>query len=522
MRTSFREPFRFNAAFLEALSVVVVSFLGSRCAASRPATLRPEISGIAGVVGMRARVSLLGAWVLGGFVTAVVAEPGPLPPADDQDLARALFKEMVEFRTTHDAGSTELARAIAEHLQRAGFPAQDVVFIAPADHPQKGSVVVRYRGKGRAKPVLFMGHLDVVEAKPEDWSVDPFKLTEQDGWFYGRGTIDMKNGDAALLESLIRLKREKFVPERDLIAAFTADEEAGGDSNGPALLLKEHRELIDAELAINLDGGGGTYRDGKRLFMEIGTSEKTYVTYTMETTSPGGHGSLPGPDNAIYRLAQGLLRVEALKFPVTLTETTRASFRQFADLDPGPLSADMRAVAQTPPDLAAADRLSADVRSNAQLRTTCVATLVSGGHAENALPQRARATIQCRMMPGDSAANVQDALTKAIDDPKITLTLDAPPIVSPESTPTPKILEKAARVAHSMWPGVPIVPTMSTGFSDDRQTRNAGIPSYDLSGIWIDAGENRAHGRDERVGVREFDESVEYTYRLLKEMSRAK
>ena len=455
-------------------------------------------------------------------MTAFAAAPGALPPADDQDLARALFKEMIEFRTTHDVGSTALARAIESHLQRAGFPAEDVVFIAPPDHPEKGSVVLRYRGKGRAKPVLFMGHLDVVEARAEDWSVDPFKLTEKDGWFYGRGTIDMKAGDAALLESLIRLKRERFVPERDIIAAFTADEEAGGESNGPAFLLKEHRELIDAELAVNLDGGGGNYKDGKRQFMEIGTSEKTYVTYTMETTSPGGHGSLPGPDNAIYRLAQGLLRVGAYRFPVMLTDTTRASLRQLADLDPGAASADMRAVAQTPPDLAAADRLSENVRFNAQLRTTCVATLISGGHAENALPQRAKATIQCRMMPGDSAAHVQEALIEAINDPRITVTLDAPPIVSPESAPTAQILAKIARVVHSMWPGVPIIPTMATGFSDDRQTRNAGIPSYDLSGVWIDAAENRAHGRDERVGVKDFDENVEYTYRLLKEMSRAK
>jgi len=309
------------------------------------------------------------------------------------------------------------------------------------------------------------------------------------------------------------------VPDRDVIAAFTADEEAGGDANGPAFLLKEHRGLIDAGLVVNLDGGGGDLKNGERFVYEVGTSEKTYVTYTLETTSPGGHGSLPGPDNAIYRLADGLGRLEALKFPVTLTATTRASFEKFADLDPGPQSADMRAVAKTPPDLAAADRLSQVVRLNAQLRTTCVATLISGGHAENALPQRARATIQCRMMPGDTAEHVQAALTAALNDARISVTIDAPPIVSPESAPTPRIMAKVADVVHSMWPDVPLVPTMATGFSDDRQTRNAGIPSYDLSGIWIDENENRAHGRDERVGVQEFDESVEFTYRLVKVMS---
>ena len=213
-----------------------------------------------------------------------------------------------------------------------------MVFLAPPDHPTKGNVVVRYRGRQRARaPVLFLGHLDVVEAKPEDWSVDPFKLTQQDGWFYGRGTIDMKDGDAALVESLIRLKREKFVPDHDLIVAFTADEEAGGDSNGPAFLLKEHRDLIDAAMVVNLDGGGGGTKNGERQFFEIGTSEKTYVTFTLETVSPGGHGSLPGPDNAIYQLAAGLGRLEAFKFPVALTATTRASFDALAALESGPM-----------------------------------------------------------------------------------------------------------------------------------------------------------------------------------------
>jgi acetylornithine deacetylase/succinyl-diaminopimelate desuccinylase-like protein len=459
--------------------------------------------------------------LLGLTLGAFAAQPGPLPPAADQALARDILKELVEINTTHEHGSSAAAEAIARRLLATGFAAGDVIVIAPPEHPTKGNVVVRYRGKGQAKPVLFIGHLDVVEARPEDWSVDPFKLTEKDGWFYGRGSIDMKDGDAAMLESLMRWKREGFEPDRDLIAAFTADEEAGGDANGPAFLLKQHRDLIDAGLVINLDGGGGDYKNGERFAFELGTSEKTYVTYTLETTSPGGHGSLPGPDNAIYRLADALGRLETYRFPVMLTATTRASFQKYAELDPGPESADMRAVAQLPFDPAAAERLSSIVRLNAQLRTTCVATLISGGHAQNALPQRARATIQCRMMPGDTAEQVQAALTAVLNDAKISITLDAPPIISPESAPTPQIMAKVARVVHSMWPGVPIVPTMATGYSDDRQTRNAGMVSYDLSGVWADVNENRAHGRDERIGVREFDESVEYTYRLMKEMSRA-
>jgi len=455
--------------------------------------------------------------VLATVSTAWAAAPGPLPPAADQDLARDILRELVDINTTHEHGSTAAAQVIQQQLTAAGFPAQDVVLIAPADKPIKGNLVVRYHAKRPgAKPVLFLGHLDVVEAKREDWTTDPFQLTEKEGWYYGRGTEDMKDGDAAMLETLIRLKREHFVPARDIIVAFTADEEAGGDANGPAFLLKEHRELIDAGVAVNLDGGGGSLKNGERLFYAIGTSEKVYVTFTLEATSAGGHGSLPGPDNAIYRLADALGRLENYKFPVTSTATTRASFAKLAALETGPAHDDRLAVANEPPDLDAAERLSQNVKLNAQLRTTCVATLISGGHAENALPQRAKATIQCRMMPGDTVANVQTLLTTTLADPRISVTLDEPPILSPESAPTKQIMDKATKVVHSMWPNVPIIPTMASGFSDGRQTRTAGIPTYDLAGLWADVDDNRAHGRDERIGVREFDESVEYTYRLMK------
>jgi acetylornithine deacetylase/succinyl-diaminopimelate desuccinylase-like protein len=467
---------------------------------------------------LAASIAVAGLGLASTLAAGAPVPAGPVPPPADQAYARAVLKELVEINSTHSHGSSEAARAIERRLLAAGFEPKDLVFIAPEDRPAKGNLVVRVHGRGNGAPVLFLGHLDVVEAKPEDWSVDPFTLIEKDGYFYGRGTIDMKDGDAALVASLVRLRREQFVPQRDLIVAFTADEEAGGDANGPAFLLKEHRKLIDAGLVVNLDGGGGMLKDGRRLYVEVGTSEKTYVTYTIEATSPGGHGSLPGPDNAIYRIADGLGRLETLKFPVRMTATTRASFAQLADLRGGADAPDMRAVAGATPDPAAAERLSRDPYLNAQLRTTCVATLISGGHAENALPQRARATIQCRMMPGDTAEQVQALLTRTLNDPKISISLDAPPIVSPESAPTPAIMERSARVVHSMWPGVPIVPTMSTGFSDDRQTRGAGIPSYDLAGAFVELGENRAHGRDERVGVREFDESVEYTYRLVKAM----
>jgi acetylornithine deacetylase/succinyl-diaminopimelate desuccinylase-like protein len=454
---------------------------------------------------------------------ASMAGAAVVPPPADQAEARAIFKELVELNTTHAHGSTAATEAIRARLLAAGFAPADAVVLAPADKPTKGNLVVSYRGKGRFKPILFIGHLDVVEAKPEDWSVDPFKLTEKDGYFYGRGTIDMKDGDAALVDALIRLKRQGYVPDRDIIVAFTADEEAGGGANGPEWLLKTHRDLIDAETVYNFDGGGGATKDGRRLYYEIGTSEKVYLTFTLETTGPGGHGSLPGADNPIYRLSDALGRLEVFKFPPATSATTRASFKAFATLQPGPDSADMALVAagQTP-DPAAADRLSRTPYSNAQLRTTCVATLISGGHAENALPQRARATIQCRLLPGDTAANVQATLVRVLGDPKISVTMDAPPIVSPESPPTPEVMRKIGSVVHSMWPDVTLVPTMATGFSDDRQTRNAGMPSYDVSGVWMEIGENRAHGRDERISVQAFDEGVEYAYRLMKALGSQK
>jgi acetylornithine deacetylase/succinyl-diaminopimelate desuccinylase-like protein len=466
---------------------------------------------------MRSILSGLGlAWSVSASLALAQAPPGPVPPSADAAEARAILKDLVETNTTHAHGSTAAAQAIRARLLAAGFPRADALFLAPDDKPAKGNLVVRYPGQGQGRPILFIGHLDVVEARPEDWSVDPFTLTEKDGFFYGRGAIDMKDGDAALTQALMRLRREGFKPARDIIVAFTADEEAGGDSNGPAWLLKNHRDLVDAQTVYNFDGGGGALEGGKRLFFEIGTSEKVYLTFTLEATGPGGHGSLPGPGNPIYILADGLARIEAYDFPVILTDTTRASFKAFAALEPGPGSADMLAVAGPVPDPAAAARLSRTALGNAELRTTCVATLISGGHAENALPQRARATIQCRLMPSDTAANVQATLIRVLNDPRIAVTMDAPPITSPESPPTAAVMGQVGGVVHSMWPGVPLVPTMATGFSDDRQTRNAGMPSYDVSGVWMERGENRAHGRDERVGVRAFDESVEYTYRLLK------
>lgn len=445
-----------------------------------------------------------------------------LAPAADIALGRGVFKELIEIDSTHAKGSSIAAHALEKRLLAAGFDKADVIFLAPKDHPTKGNLVVRLRGKSKLKPVLFIGHLDVVDARAEDWSVDPFKFTEQDGQFYGRGAVDMKDGDAALAEALIRLKREKYVPARDILVAFTADEEAGGDANGPAFLLADHRDLVNAALVLNFDDGGGGLKDGKRHGFHIGTSEKVYATFTVEATGPGGHGSLPGKDNPIYRVADGLSRLEVYRFPVTLSDTTRDFFAKMAELDPSnPESADMRAMAGPTPDPAAVDRLSQDPFNNALLRTTCVATLISGGHAENALPQRARATIQCRMLPEDKVEAVQAKIVAALADPKLTLTLDAPPIQAPASPVDPAVKARIASVVNDVWGEQPLISDLSTGFSDARHFRAAGMPTYGVGGVWMDETENRAHGRDERVPVIGFDESLEYTYRLMKAFGEA-
>lgn len=454
---------------------------------------------------------------------APAASSPPAAPAADVAQARDILKELIEINTTHAHGTLAAAEAISKRLLAAGYDAKDVIVIAPPEFPRSASVIVRLHGtKPGLKPVLFNGHLDVVEAKAEDWTSDPFKLVEKDGYFYGRGAIDMKDGDAAMVETLIRMKREGYRPDRDVIFALTADEEAGGDANGPAWLIKNHRDLIDAGMVINLDGGSPELKDGKPFSFGFDSAEKIYLTFKLTTTSAGGHGSLPGPDNAIYRLGDGLERLEAYRFPVMTNSTTRAWFKAAAKQETGQKRDDLLAVAADTPDTtpekgAAADRLSAgSVLLNAELRTTCVATLISGGHAENALPQRATATVQCRMMPGDTTENVQKQIVTVLNDPKIEVAVDTAAIEAPPSPLTPEVVGKIDALAAQFAPGVPVVPDMATGFSDARQFNNAGMPTYELNGVWYEAGENRAHGRDERIIAASFDQSVEFTYRLVK------
>jgi len=464
-------------------------------------------------------------WRAGALVCAAVMLMGAapisnLPPADNQKLARDLFSEIIALRSVHDAGTKKVADALAARLKAAGFT--EVRKLADPKYPHQVNVVTRLKGKGKAKPILWYGHEDVVEARPEDWSLPPFKLTEKDGYFYGRGTSDMKDQVAAVAAAMIRLKKENYVPDRDIIVAFTADEEVGEEQDGLWYLLREYRELIDAEMLINPDGSSGSIVDGKRQEFGLQTSEKSYVTYTLEVTNRGGHSSQPRPDNAIYALARGLTRLEKFQFPFKTTATTRLYFARTAELESGQVRADMLAVAKDKMDLAAARRLAKDTARNAILHSTCIATMLSAGHQENALPQRAQATVQCRIMPDETVEGTKAALEKVLADPAIHVSVRGLVTIAPESPPTPALLSSVENVVHSMWPGVPVIPAMSAGASDAIFTRNAGIPSYGVSGAWEDIHDDRAHGRDERRAVDSFYESVEFTYRLMKELSTVK
>lgn len=445
--------------------------------------------------------------------------PGPTPPPAVQSEARAILAELIAVNTTHAMGTAGAARLVVARLKAAGFADADIHVLTVDGHPGQDNVVVRLHGKGRGKPILYECHLDVVEAKPEDWSLPPFKLTEQDGYFYGRGAIDMKDEDTAVLVSLLRLKREGFVPDRDIIVAFTTDEE-GGDANGVDWLMKAHRDLVDAGLAINAEDGGGGIQDGRRLGYGVETSEKAYVTYQMEVTNPGGHSSVPEPDNAIYRLATGLLKVQALQFPVKLNDTSRGFFRAQAAHQTGQMAEDMISVASANPDPSSLERLQDDPHWNPYLRTTCVATMVQAGHAENALPQRAAATIQCRMIPGDTQDGTLALIRQATHDPQVGLSVIAPAEAEPESPLTPALTQTIKTVVGDMWPGVEVFPVMDVGASDALFSRVAGIPTYGLSGMFGDVADNRAHGRDERSAVQSFYEDVEFNYRLMKALSR--
>ena len=457
-----------------------------------------------------------------GLGAAAFPSPGPLPPADNQKLAHDIFKDIVEVHSVHAAGTKGVADILVRYLTAGGFTDADIHVLPEEKYPNQVNIVVRLAGKGKGKPILWNGHMDVVEAKAEDWTLPPFQFIEKDGYYYGRGTSDMKDEDAAVAASLIRLKKEGFAPDRDIIAAFTADEEVGQEQDGMWYLVREHKPLVDAELAINPDGGSGDIDNGMRMDFGVETSEKTYVTFTLETTNKGGHSSEPRPDNAIYQLANGLMRLSHYEFPFKTNATTRIYFAKTAASQSGQLKGDLETLSRPPVDLATAARVAADPAFNAILHSTCVATMLAAGHQENALAGSATATVQCRIMPDETVDGTKTAIEKAVADPGIKVSVLGIVVSSPESPPNPALMTSVQKVVQSMWPGVPVLPNMSAGASDSIFTRNAGIPSYGIGGGWNDIHDLRMHGRDERHEIGDFYSTVEFTYRLMKELSRVK
>jgi len=469
-------------------------------------------------------------WIL-MFCLIVISAPNGRAQGQDQtrQLARDIFKQLIEINTTDSVGNvTTAAEAMARRLREAGFPENDIHVAGPNE--RKKNLVARLHGTGKRKPILFIGHLDVVEALREDWTTDPFEFIEKDGYFYGRGTEDMKEGDAILVTNFIRLKKEGFLPDRDLILALTADEE-GGSFNGVDWLVKQHRDWIDAEYCVNLDGGEFEKDKGQRLLAGIQASEKVYVDFQFESLNPGGHSSVPSPDNAIYHLAGTLARLQSFSFPLKINEITRNYFERTAVLTSGQVSADMKAVAKQPPDAAAVQRLSEVPYFNSLLHTTCVATMLSGGHAQNALPQTARANVNCRIFPGEDPQEVLKTLESVANDPKVKVSIVpqigpdgkvTPVVPVPPSPLLPEVTQAMEKTLSRVWPGVPLVATMSTGATDGRITRIAGIPTYGISCMFFDVNDNREHGKDERVGVQDFYDGVEFNLKLIRELSAAR
>jgi acetylornithine deacetylase/succinyl-diaminopimelate desuccinylase-like protein len=450
------------------------------------------------------------------FGTVWLRAASLLPPEADQRLAREIYKEMIESKSGFSTGpTTPIAESVAARLRAAGFPESDI-YVGGAI-PTKYNVVVRYHGTSPRKPILLLAHIDVVEAKREDWSVDPFQLLEKDGYFYGRGTSDDKAQAAIWVANLLRYKREGFRPDRDLIVALTADEEGGGPYNGVDWLLKNKRDLIEADFSLN-EGGKGEMVDGKRVANDIGLAEKTYADIRLEVRNKGGHSSRPVPDNAIYHLAGALYRLSGYSFPMQLNEVTRSYFAQMAKIEKGPLAADLAQVAQGSPE--AMQRVAAaSPGMNSMLRTTCVATQLEGGHAPNALPQLAAANVNCRILPDDTVENVLATLKRVVADDQVLVTIKTDEGKAPASPMRPDILKAFDQITDTMWPGVVTLPSMATGASDGRYLRAAGIPTYGIQGFFLDRDDVRAHGRDERMPVESFYEGQTFLYELVKKLS---
>jgi acetylornithine deacetylase/succinyl-diaminopimelate desuccinylase-like protein len=464
---------------------------------------------------------------LAAFAAVIARAAVGAQAAPYQRLARDIFEELIEINTVDSVGNTTAAaEAMARRFRAAGFAERDIFVGGP--RADKGNLVVRYHGRGAGtrgsaagapKPILLLAHLDVVQALKEDWSpeFDPFTFTERDGYYYGRGTSDDKAMAAIFVANLLRLKREGFAPTRDIIVALTADEE-GGPANGVEWLIRSHRDLVDAAFVIN-EGGGGALRDGKPFLHSVQATEKVYVDFTVEVRNRGGHSSVPRPDNAIYQLAGALDRLGRYRFPVELNEVTRAFLERTAAIETPEVASAMRMLARNPRDEVAAAIVSVTPRYNSTLRTTCVATMLRGGHAPNALPQLAAANVNCRILPNTSAATVRDTLIRVFGDTSVKVS------VAPELPPTapspllPELFGPVERLTRQMFGDIPVIPTMGTGATDSKYFRAVGIPAYGVSGIFSDPNDARAHGRDERILVKSFYDGQEFLYRLVRELA---
>lgn len=437
-------------------------------------------------------------------------------PEAERQLARDIYKQFIEINSSFTTGATTpAAEAAAARLKAAGFADSDI-FLGGVI-PTKGNLVVRYRGTGARKPLLLLAHIDVVEAKREDWSMDPFQFVEKDGFFYGRGTGDDKAQAAVWIANLIQYKKEGFKPDRDIIVALTADEEGGGHYNGVDWLLKNHRDLIDAEFALN-EGGWGEEAKGKKISNNLQISEKYVLNFRLEVRNKGGHSSMPVHDNAIYHLSAALSKLSDFGFPMKTNEVTAAYFQQMARLEAGPIKDDLAKAASGSQE--AMERVAAASPAwNSTLRTTCVATMLEAGHAINALPQLAAATVNCRVLPEDSPQYVLSALQKIAGDDQVSVKQLGKFSEAPGSPMRPDVLKAVSEITDRMWPGVPTVPIMLMAATDGRALRAAGIPCYGVQGFFMDRDDIRFHGRDERMGVQSFYEGQAFLYDLVKALS---
>ena len=449
-------------------------------------------------------------------------------PGADEAAFRALYKELIEINTTRSVGNcTRAAEAMRAHLLAAGIPAADMQILAPPEAPNDGALVAVLRGTDKSiKPILLLAHIDVVEAKREDWTRDPFKLVEENGWFYARGASDDKSMAAIFTDNLVRYTQEGYKPRRDIKLALTCGEETAGAGlfDSVRWLVQTQPEVLSAAFAINEGAGGEFDKNGKPMALQIQAGEKIYQDFAIEARDPGGHSSLPKQGNAIVRLSTALTKVGAYHFPVELNPVTRAYFEAMAKLVEPEIAGDMRGVLKSPPDDAAAARLWAiDPAWNAMLRTTCIVSQIEGGHAPNAIPQHVKANVNCRILPGTPVANVQTQIVKVIDDDGITVsTKGEGGVMSPMPPLTESIVEPARKVAAKIWPGIVIVPTMLPGYTDGKYLNPAGIPTYGLSGLFEDAEGNYIHGLNERMRVKSLMEGRRFLYEVVKLYADAK